>query len=185
MKNKNKINRGFTLVEMLIAVSLFIIIVTISIGSILSVFDANKKAQSSKTVVDNLNLSIENMARTVRFGTNYYCGVSAEILSTYNCSGGGDSLSVTFQGNRIIYSWTQNGPIRKSEDGGLSYTNITSSDTVIEYLRFYVFGTNASGSPDSNQPYVLAVIKGHVGSRATTQTAFSIETLMSQRTLDI
>lgn len=180
----NKFKKGFTLVELLIAVSLFIIVATISIGAILSVFDANKKAQSSKTVVDNLNLAIENMARTVRFGSNYYCGISSDISSVNNCLNGGNSISVTFEGNRIIYSWngTENDPIRKSENGGSNYTNITAPETKIEYLRFYVFGSTIS---DNNQPYIVAVIKGRVGNKSTTQTIFSIGTLMSQRTLDI
>jgi type II secretory pathway pseudopilin PulG len=188
MRNKLKIKKGgagFTLVEMLIAVSLFIIVVTISIGALLSVYDANKKARSSKTVVDNLNLSIENMARTIRFGSSYYCGVSSSISATNDCSSGNNSVSVTFRGNRIVYRWngTIDDPIQRSDDGGINYTNITSSETKIQYLKFYVFGSNLS--PNTEQPYVIAVIKGYSGTKLTTQTEFSIETMMSQRALDI
>ncbi len=168
---------------MLIAVSLFIIVATISIGAILSVFNANKKAQSSKTVVDNLNLSIENMARTVRFGSSYYCGTilnQNDTLSTNDCSTGNSSISITFAGARVIYRL--NGTAIQKSDDGLNYINITSSDTTIEYLKFYVFGSTIS---DNFQPYIIAVIEGHVGNKPTTQTTFSIETLMSQRTLDI
>lgn len=181
---KSEFKKGFTLVELLIAVSLFVVVAIISIGAILSVFDANKKAQSSKTVMDNLNLAIENMARTVRFGNNYYCGISSNLSSVNNCPSGGNSISVTFEGDRIIYSWngTENDPIRKSEDGGLNYTNITAPEAKIEHLRFYVFGTTI---PDDNQPYIIAVIRGRVGNKSTNQTIFSIETSMSQRTLDI
>jgi len=67
-----------------------------------------------------------------------------------------------------------------SYDGGYNFTNITSPETIIDYLRFYVFGN------DSNKrPYVVAVIRGHVGNRPTTQSSFSIQTVMSQRTLNI
>jgi prepilin-type N-terminal cleavage/methylation domain-containing protein len=174
---------GFTLVEMLVAVSLFLVVVTISIGAILSVFDANKKAQASKTIADNLNLSIENMARIVRFGNSYYCGVSSGLTSTSNCSNGGNAISVTFDGNRIVYSWngTTGGPIQRSDNGGTP-VNITSPETKIEYLRFYVFG---SSNLDTEQPYIIAIIKGYSGSKPTTQTKFSIETLISQRKLDL
>lgn len=190
IKNWHKISAkraGFTLVELLIAISLFVIVASISIGAILSVFSANKKAQSSKTVVDNLNLAIENMARTVRFGGNYYCGVSndtSEPIETNNCSFGGSAISVTFDGQRIVYRWggTENDPIEKSEDGGSNYTAITAPETRIQYVKFYVFG---SDSTDNEQPHVIAVIKGHVGNQPTSQTVFSLETLMSQRTLDL
>ena len=179
MKIFNK-NRGFTLVEMIIAITLFTLIATFSIGAVLSIFDANRRAQSSKTVVDNLNLAIENMTRVVRFGSNYYCGISSNKNSTRNCSGGGTSLSVTFKGNRIIYKL--NGNTIQESDGGGSYTDITSPETVIEYLRFYVFG---SSNADTEQPYVIAVIKGYSGNKSTAQSKFSIQTLMSQRDLDL
>jgi prepilin-type N-terminal cleavage/methylation domain-containing protein len=175
---------GFTLVELLIAVSLFVVVVTISMGAILTIFDANRKAQSSKTVVDNINLSIENMARTVRFGNNYHCGSSGTLSNPNDCSSGDTFLAVTFQGSLVAYRL--NGTtIQKSDNpngGESTYTNITAPEANIEYLKFYVFGSTVS---DTNQPYVVAVIKGYVGNKLTTQTVFSLETLMSQRALDI
>ena len=176
-----KIKRGFTLIELLIAVSLFVVLVSISIGAILSVFDANKKSQSTKTVVDNLNLSIENMARTVRFGNNYHCGSGGSFSSPQNCANGDTLLAVTFKGSVIVYRLNGTA-IQISTNGGSSFTNITSADTTVEYLRFYVFGNPNS---DTIQPYVFVVIKGYTGNRPTTQSSFLIETLMSQRTLDI
>lgn len=187
---ETKRSGGFTLVEMLIAVSLFIVVVTISIGAILSVFDANRKAQSSKTVVDNLNLAIENMVRTVRFGSNYHCGSDGSLTSAKNCdsnvegiTGGAPFLAVQFEGNTVVYRWkgTINDPIEVSYDGGSNYTNITSPEVKIEYLRFRVFNTAA----DNEQPYVIAVIKGYSGSKPTAQTNFTIQTMMSQRKLDL
>jgi type II secretory pathway pseudopilin PulG len=184
MKNKFKTRSGFTLVELLIAVSLFIVVVTISMGAILSIFDANKKAQSSKTVVDNLNLSIENMARIIRFGSSYHCGNFGTLSNPNDCAVGDTFIAVNFNGSTIIYRWngTTSDAVQRSDNGGVTYTDITAPEAKIEYVKFYVFGT-ASG--DTNQPYVVAVIKGHVGSKTTTQTVFSVETLMSQRTLDI
>ena len=189
MTNKFKNQAGFTLVEMLIAISLFVVVTTISLGAILSIFDANRKAQSSKTVVDNLNLAIENMARIVRFGNNYHCAnLNLPLSNPRNCNTGSDTdtlLAVNFGGSTIVYRWngTINDPIQRSDDGGVNFTDITAPEAKIEYLRFYVFG--ADPNPDTKQPYVVVVIKGYVGNKPTTQTVFSIETLMSQRTLDI
>ncbi|MFH0804356.1 MAG: type II secretion system protein [Candidatus Zambryskibacteria bacterium] len=180
---------GFTLVEMLVAVSLFIIVATISIGAILTIFDANKKAQSSKTVVDNLNLSIENMARTIRFGTNYHCGDPTGDLSAprvcNNNTEGDTFFAVTFYDNdlarNVIVKYQLSGiAIQMSYDGG-PYSSITAPETNVQLLRFRVFNTDLY---DNNQPYVIAVIKGYVGNKPTSQTSFSIETLMSQRKLD-
>lgn len=187
MKNKFKKNAGFTLVEMLVAVSLFTVIVTISIGAILTVFDANRRAQGSKTVVDNLNLSIENMARVVRFGNNYHCNTN--INATFSnpptpadCSNGGSLLAVSFKGVPIVYRLNGTA-LERSDNGGSTYKPITSTDTVIQHLTFRVFG--AGDSPSTIQPYVLVVLKGYVGGKPTAQSNFTIETVMSQRALDI
>lgn len=180
-ENKKKLsskickNAGFTLVEMLIAISLFIVVSTISIGAIINIFDSNKRAQSSKTVVDNFNLAFENMVRTIRFGSNYRCGGGVG-----DCSLGDTSVTVNFQGDDITYRLNGNS-IQKRQNNG-NYENITSPETVIQYLKFYVLGTNTN---DGNQPYVVVVIKGYSGNKSTNQSVFSIETLISQRKLDI
>lgn len=174
--------RGFTLVEMIVATSLFIVVVTISMGAILSIFEANRSAQASKTVMDNLNLALENMARTVRFGTNYHCGNQTGNLSTpFDCPNGDTFLAVKFEGQTVVYR--KNGTsIERSDDGGANYAKITSPEnTVIEELTFYTRGT-ASDS----QPYVLVFIKGYSGSpNKASKSSFSIQTVMSQRKLDI
>jgi hypothetical protein len=142
-------------------------------------------------VVDNLNFAIEDVARTVRFGSYFYCGISSNLSAVNDCSTGGSAVSVTFKGSgcggpgcRVIYKWngTIADPIEMSTDGGMNYTDITAPEVKIEYLKFYVFGGD---NTDVVQPYVLVVMKGYVGSKPTTKSTFSIETLMSQRTLDI
>lgn len=188
LKTKNK--KGFTLVELVIAITLFTLITTIALGSILAIFDANRRARSMRTVVDNLNLAIESMSRNIKFGTNYFCGINSNMNSVRDCPGGGNHISVTFEEGldvyRYIYGWQGgiNDPIRRSSDGGLTYTNITSADTRIQEMRFFVFGTD-SGSINTEQPVVLVVIRGYVGDRPTAQSSFNIQTLMSQRKLDI
>lgn len=184
---------GFTLVEMLVAVAIFTLIASFALGAVVSIFDANRRARSSKTVVDNLNLAIENMARTVRFGNNYHCDASDSPLSNPDdcndntpATGGSEFLAVQFKGSTVVYRLCGTA-IYKSDTGntgcsGADTGPITSADTTIERLRFYVFGTQ--DNPSVTQPYVVAVIKGYVGNKPTVQSKFSIETTMSQRELD-
>lgn len=183
--NKNK---GFTLVEIMVAIGLFTIVSFIALGAILTVFDANRRAQSSKTIVDNLNYSIESMARTIRFGNNYHCGTGAPLTVPLNCTNndpdnppGSSSMAVTFNGNVVVYR--QNGTkIQRSDNGGATYVDVTPPEAIIQQLRFYVFGTTVG---DIVQPYVVAVISGYVGSKPTIKSSFFITTTMSQRSLDI
>lgn len=181
---QNKGKKGFTLVEILISVSLFTVIVAISLGALLSIFEANKKTHALKTVMDNFNLTLENMTRTVRFGENYHCINTGTLSNPQDCPNGNSFLAVKFEGNTVIYRQSGSA-IQKSSDGGLTYANITSSDTVIESLTFYVLGTQP-GPSNIQQPYVLSVIKGYAGSasRPQARSDFSIQTIMSQRALD-
>jgi len=172
--------KGFTLVEMLIAVGIFVVITSFSLGAILSIFDANNKARSLKTVMDNLNLAIEDMTRTVHFGTNYHCTSSGSTSAPRNCPNGDDYLVVNFKGSSVAYRKHES--TMQRADGGTSFKDITSSDTVIQYLKFYVFNSSSSVA---GQPYIVVVIKGYVGTKPTTQSTFSIETVISQRTLDL
>jgi hypothetical protein len=137
--------------------------------------------------VDNLNFTIEDMTRTIRFGYNYDCGDQG---GDKNCSAGSDTISLTFQGDNIVYKKCGS-EIRKSTNGETncnSGTNnlkaVTSSDTTIQDLKFYVLGVGNSGAERYKQPYVIAVIRGYVGPRPSAQSSFFIETMMSQRRIE-
>lgn len=72
IKNKNKI-RGFTLVELMVAVSLFSF-VALMVGSI--VFSANAindRLAASRAVYESVNLVLDDMSREISQGTKYRC----------------------------------------------------------------------------------------------------------------
>src|SRR3989344_8179976 len=103
-----KKQKGFTLIELMVAVSIFIVVMTISMGSIIAVFDANRKSRSLKTVLNNLNLAVESMSKEMRFGRNYHCELSALASPPFtlpqNCAGGGKLMSfLSSHGVQITY----------------------------------------------------------------------------------
>lgn len=182
-KKNKKNNTGFTLIEIMVSLSVFIIIMTVSLGAILSILDANDKAQTRKTSMDNLNYALESMSRTIRFGTNFYCGTTSTNPPPANdCASGAASFSVrSSDGNLVVYSLS-NGQIMKSVNGGATNA-LTSSEITISRVMFYVF--NSTGWPDQGQPRVLISISGTVGNKVSTQSTFNLETTVSQRKLDI
>lgn len=174
--------KGFTLIEMMTAVSVFLVVMTISMGAILGIFDANKKAESSKTVMDNLNFATETMSREIRFGKNYHCGAGGNLASPQNCLSG-DSLASFLSSDGIQTVYRLNGTsIEKSIDGGNTYLAVTAPEIKINSLSFYVVGANPP--PDTLQPKVLIKINGTAGAKANTTTSFTLETMASQRLID-
>ena len=72
MKFKNS-KSGFTLVEMLVAVGIFVIVAFIVTSVFITLANANRKAQSIRLVMDNLNFAIDSIALKMREGTDYDC----------------------------------------------------------------------------------------------------------------
>ena len=186
LRTKNQ-KSGFTLVELMVSVSVFVIIMVISLGSILSIFDANKKSQTLRTVMDNLNFSLEAMTRNIRFGTNYHCDATVGDIATpapRDCSSGATSMVVkTADGKKVAYKLS-GGRITRSINGGSDYF-VTSSDVTITDLKFRVVGsTPYSVGNDLYQPQIVITINGFSGVKATTKSSFSLETTVSQRMFD-
>lgn len=179
-----KTNKGFTLIELMMSMSIFMLVMTISMGSIIGIFDTNRKSQALKTVIANLNLAIESMAREMRFGENYHCGSSGEITEPQNCPDGvgGDFVSFWSSDDEQIVYRLREGVIEKSVDGGVNFTAITGDEIDIQGLTFYVLGAGAQ--TPSQQPKVLIKVSAVAGADSDSQTEFALQTLVSQRVLD-
>lgn len=163
--------RGYTLVELIIAVGLFALIMMLASGAYLVMININRQTQSIATGIDNLSFALETMTRTIRTGTNY------------SCNGGGDcSPGTTFSvtntsGNTVSYSLS-NGVITQN---GIA---LTDPSVIVSSLVFYASGT---GKPpiDYQQPRVTIVVSGIVSSGAGKTEPFTIETGATMRSSDI
>src|SRR3989344_9617277 len=70
---KSQPEKGFTLVETLVALGLFAMVMVVAVGIILSVISSNRQNQAVNVVVNNLNYSIESMVRDIKTGFAYRC----------------------------------------------------------------------------------------------------------------
>ncbi len=75
ISRKNLISKqaGFTLLEAMVAIAIFTIIMIIGISALLNVNSTNKKSQNQRTIMDNLNFVMEDMARNFKLGSYYHC----------------------------------------------------------------------------------------------------------------
>lgn len=179
---------------MIIAFGVFAIIMVIAVGSLISLVEANHKAQTLKTVVNNLHFALENMSRNIRTGSHYHCG-GGSILIPSDCATTPSNQLVlrARDGSYIIYGLVSGTILRsKSDDGGIllepsNFIPITAPEITVETLNFYVSGADNSGDRANRkvQPRVLLVIKGSMKGKSKVTSRFDIQTLISQRSLDI
>jgi Tfp pilus assembly protein PilW len=194
MKKYLHTKKGFTLVELMVSLSIFIVIMTVVMGAILSVLNLNTISQSRKTAMDNLNFSLETMTRSIRFGTTYDCASVPPLSSPHDCSTGGNSLTfVASDGTQVKYALS-NGIITESVNNGTALP-LTSGEVTVQNLTFWVLGsaafvqgTGSCSSPNNcQQPRVIIDVSGIAGgaNKPATQASFQIQTTVSQRKLDI
>ncbi len=182
-KDKLKKIRGFTLIELMVASSLFVVVMLMSSGAILSVFDANQKAKTLRSVMDNLNLSMESMTRTIRFGKNYHCGAGGTLSSPLDCGGAGNTSLTVLEVSGIQTTYAlSSGRILRTKNGVNGY--MTSPDVTISNLNFWVYGSNSYTSGDTLQPQVIMIVTGYVGADPSTRSYFTLQTTISQRDFD-
>lgn len=161
--------RGFTLIEFIVAVGVFLVVMLIASGALISIVESNRKAQSFKAVMNNLNFAFEGMTRTIRVGTDYVVFPNP-----------GSSISFTdSQGIATVYR-VSDAQVERSVGGG-AFVSITAPEVVVDELRFGLDGTDAG---DDEQPSVLIRLRGHTGEQLRIQTTFNLQTLVSQRLLD-
>jgi prepilin-type N-terminal cleavage/methylation domain-containing protein len=161
-----KTTTGFTLIELMVSVALFAIVVMISMAAILSVVDSTKKAQSMKSVMNNLNFALETMTRSIKTGTNL--GVIQGDSNTKS------SVSVKDQNSKqLTYSLgsglAANSIVRNGTEA------ITAPEVNIDNLKFF------DGTIMNGQPSVIMVVQGTVKLSERVSSEFSIQTAITQR----
>ncbi|HUO50131.1 MAG TPA: type II secretion system protein [Candidatus Paceibacterota bacterium] len=192
-KRRQRTHAGFTLIEMLVAVALFAVVMLVAGATLLSLVYANRKAQALQSVMNNLNISLDEMVRSVRMGSNYRCG-SQTPAPNGDCSAGNTIIYYTPFGqdpsNRsedVAYAYDNNGTICGANricviSGGVAIP-ITAPEVAISNMTFFVVGTTPH---DNVQPKVVITLTGSASTaNSRTKSNFSIQATAVQRLLDL
>ncbi len=175
-------SRGYTLIELIVAVGLFALVMTLASGAYLLMMDLNRQTQDVATGVNSLSFALETMTRNIRTGTAYSCGVYGG-----DCPDGDEVFSFKdVNGENITYArGTQgvDGSVGTITENGIILTDPTVSVTK---LTFYVTGTGTVASNDYLQPHVTIIVSGMTSSRVgKTSQPFTIETSSTLRGVDL
>jgi prepilin-type N-terminal cleavage/methylation domain-containing protein len=159
--------QGFTLIEMIVAVGVFAVAITISLATYLNIADIQKKAGAIRATNDNLNFSLEILMRDIR--------------GSYNYQSGGTYLRMTnFAGHIITYNLSPDKRLQRSVDDG-SPIPLSAPEVSITKLQFVIKGQDGA---DQFQPLATIIINGESGETEKIKTTFNLQTTVSQRKQD-
>ena len=186
IKNNKKGNKGFTLIELMVSISIFAIVLVISMGAILTVVDANRKARTLSEVMNNVTFTFESITRTIKTGAN-----PSKVGSSLRIDGippipNGDFSRVPIYYRRGQESDGRGYIERCVEISGVScsssssYKKITAPEVDVKRFNFYIKGVGAG-----LQPRINMQIQGTAKASEKIQSDFSVQTTISQRNLNI
>jgi prepilin-type N-terminal cleavage/methylation domain-containing protein len=200
MKNK-KI--GFTLVEIMVAISIFAIVALVATDAFITADRVSKKAQAMKTVIDNLHFALNAISFNLQQGGTYHCILDSELsslpanesgLSAYgnygrDCAASEAGAADNEGGPAIVFRSPKSGEsktiIYKFQDNGIWYwesglddfIRITIDNLKIERLRFYVHNAEVAKAT----PRVFFTIAGVAELGQGFRTPFQLQTVVSER----
>jgi prepilin-type N-terminal cleavage/methylation domain-containing protein len=179
---------GFTLIEMLVSTAIFTIVMVIALGALLALSESDRRAETIKAVVNNLNFALDAISRSVRTGTGYHCG----SIAGGDCavSGGSSFYYTDSSGNFIEYTFDNSsatcgqtgaiGCIERSVSNG-PLQPITAPEVVITKMNFYLIGSTPG---DVYQPKLTMELYGYVMGEQGRQVPFNLQTSVTQRVYD-
>ena len=208
-KKNNKHNGGFTILETMIAITVFLVIVTAGISSLLNASVVHQKSQDMSSVIDNLSFIMEDMSKNLRTGSDYRCYDSilpwsqsyaqTSLLNTQrSCASGGtiafenpygdstintDQWVYKIESTRTDASGNSLFDISKSVDGGSNWVQLNPNEVVLKsFSGFSVLGAEPPPG-NSQQPFVIIKLIGTITYKNIV-TPFSLQTSVSQRLVD-
>ena len=193
-KKNRKHNRqnGYTIIETMIAVSIFLTVVMIGMSVFLNADLVHIKSQDMRSIMDNLSFIMEDISRNMRTGYNYHCGETVSETA-FSCAFGGTVFFETATGeagtsDQWGYKIESSGNLSKTIDGGVNWAQLNPGEVVLEsFSGFSVLGAETPSS-DNQQPFVIIKLVGTItykpGTPNSIVTPFSLQTSISQRLVD-
>src|ERR1039458_2601710 len=62
--NPTTLSSGFTLVEMMVSIAIFMVVAVVAVAALLKIVDANRKSQTLQDAVNNINFAMDSITRS-------------------------------------------------------------------------------------------------------------------------
>ncbi|HEY4524583.1 MAG TPA: type II secretion system protein [Candidatus Paceibacterota bacterium] len=188
---------GFTLIEIMVAVSLFAIVAVIVSGALVTTSEVNRKAQAIKLAMDNVSFAMDSISRNLSNGMFFSCLVGVNVSNPYpnddeinpatNCEGiafrsktlkNNNCNGENCENRRIVYRFNDSDDTiqiwQDTTNDTKTFVPITSPEVKIETAKFSVYHTE--NRPDLR---ALVTIRGSINDK--TSTKFNLQTSVMAR----
>lgn len=79
----NNANRGFTLIELMVSISLYTVVSSVLISTVLMLSNVNVRLRNNVFAVNDMNLFLESLQRDIKMGSNFHCDSSIVAVPSY------------------------------------------------------------------------------------------------------
>lgn len=189
------ISRGFTLIELMVSLTVFSIVMVVSVGTLLIMIDSNAKAQALYSSSVNLSFALDSMTRELRTGYKYECRTTMVSHASALPTGRGDCdtagspgvfIAFTRERDGVRMAYQLNGSSLEQKIGSGDWLTITSEDVVVNIFEMVVTNTaTVSGGGDGEQPIINLKVRGYVNNGLDQDTDFNIQSHIVERRLDL
>lgn len=177
-KNQDRSEAGFTLAEMIVAVSIFVITVAAIITAFMSVVRAQNRAEALRVVGEDARYSMEQIARGLRLAKVDYAALRGLPAPFYRDMNGIPEIYYLDENENQHHIYVRNDAKLMIDDQA-----ITPNDIQITDLRFYISPNQSpyAGGSENSQSRVTIVLSSQLlkkeqpveGSDITLQTTVS------------
>ena len=183
-------NKSYTLIEVLVAVSIFTIIIAAPAGFLVGSLKGQQKALASQKLLDNTSYTLEYISRALRMAKKE---LSDSPTCLTECGRGcnyetnppqNDSIKFIDYNEVCTEFFLENSQLKKRV--GANTWNLTSNELEIEDFKVNLIGEKQSPA-DELQPRVTIFLKIRGGKdlKDELQPLIKIQTTISQRNLDV
>jgi hypothetical protein len=194
-------NGGYSIIEVMVSVTVFLVVIVYGVGTLLSTYSIYNRQNNMRSIMDNLNFIMDDMTRSLRVGYNYEC--SGSVVSSNapaDCPNGytiffehaegdpndaGDQwgYQVYFNGEKnVLQKTTQSGNPGTWGQMSVPEVDFNGGVSLVSVLGSYP--PSGGASPDTQQPLVQIRLVGEINDNGNV-VPFSLQSTVSQRRVDV
>jgi len=162
-----KNNKGMTIVELIVAMSIFIIVITLAVGGFVSIIRLQGQTESMTDVQQNSRIALEQITRLSR---------QAEELDIENIGIDQDNLSITIGGNSVCFK-IDNDRLKKFTNINCTGSGLTLTSDDVKVTKFYF--DKIAGIPATLNIYITIKPKNNTGVASSDELNLNTSVLLS------